>query len=102
MIVYDFASEEVTRTDEDGNEYTTERRGSLQVWFFDSDPQSDPPDQTYDWRADNANLRWSVDTYPVEVKSECVSAEVANSNTLNSNRIVQIIADGALENIERR
>jgi len=102
MIVYDFAAESVTRTDEDGNEVQSERRGELQVWFFDSDPATDPPDQTFDWRSADAQLTWSNDEYPVEAKSECVYAEIASVYPNLGEREIRILGEAALEKIEER
>jgi hypothetical protein len=102
MIVYDFETITETRIDEDGNEYQTEIRGPLQVWFFDSNPDTDPPDQTYDWRAADDNLTWSNDQYPIQVKSECAFAEVAEVYPNLGQREIRILGEGALEKIEQR
>lgn len=76
MIVYDFETVTKTRTDEDDDQYQTEIRGPLQVWFHDSDPSSDAPDQTFDWRPADAQLKWAQDRYPIEVKSVCAKREI--------------------------
>lgn len=102
MIIYDFNTVTETRTDEDGNEYQTEVRGQLQVWFFDSDPQSDPPDQTYDWRAAGDSLTYATDQYPIQVKSECTFAEVAEVYPNLGQREMRILGEAALERIEQR
>lgn len=102
MIVYDFADKQVTRTDDEGNDYQTTIRDVLQVWFFDSDPTTDPPDQTFDWRAAGTQLTWSNDEYPVEVKSECAYAEIASVYPNLGQREFRILGEAALEKIEHR
>lgn len=102
MIVYDFAPETVQREDENGNIVESQRRGPLQVWFFDSNPATDPPDQTLDWRADGMQLSWSTDDYPAEVKSECVFAEVAEVYPNLGQREIRLLGEAALERIEQR
>lgn len=102
MIVYDFAETTETRTDENGNEYQTTIRDDLQVWFFDSDPASDPPDQTFDWRSAGDNLVWSNDTFSVQVKSECTFAEIAEVYPNLGQREIRILGEAALEKIEQR
>jgi len=99
-IYYDFEMVTETRTDEDGIEYQTELRGPLQVWFFDSDPATDPPDQTFDWRSAETHLTWSNDEYPVEVKSECVLSEMLDAYPARSQRVFRIIAEAAMEDIQ--
>lgn len=100
-IYYDFAAVTETRTDEDGNQYQTDIRGPLQVWFFDSDPATDPPDQTYDWRANEDQLTWSNDEYPIQVKSECAFAEIASIYPNLGQRGIRILGEAALEKIEQ-
>lgn len=105
MIVYDFEMVTETRTDEDGNEYQTEFRGPLRVWFSQSDPNADEPDRTYDWRADETQLTWAQDRYPVEVKSVCakqeINAELSGSQPF-SQYVFEIYRDLMIEQIEQR
>jgi len=103
MITYDFKPETVTRTAaETGEQTTSERRGALQVWFHDSDPASDPPDQTYDWRAADDQLQFAAGQYPVQVKSVCCYREAAAAFPSRSRRIIRIVAEAALERIQQR
>jgi hypothetical protein len=103
MIIYDFTTETVMRTDSETGEQTTDkRRGALHVWFHDSDPEADPPDQRYDWRAADDQLRFAAGQYPVQVKSVCAYREVAAEFPSRSRRVVRIVAEAALERIQRR
>ncbi len=103
-IYYDFETVTETRVDEDGNEYQTEKRGPLKVWFSKSNPDNDPADQTYDWRSDNAQLTWAQDRYPIEIKSVCAEREIngeLSGNQPFNKYVFEIYRDLMTEQIER-
>jgi len=77
-IKWDFATETVTRTDEDGNQTTTERREDLRVWFHYSDPVFDAPDQRIDWRA--RGLSVSTPSVPKIVNCAMLPARISKSD----------------------
>jgi hypothetical protein len=102
-IQWDFATETVTRTDQDGNQTTTERRGDLRVWFHYSDPTLDNPDQRIDWRAEGLSV--STPSVPDIVKSHAVTSEVdaiLAASDPDLEKAIRVLRDAAGENIEER
>lgn len=102
-IQWDFATETVSRTDEDGNQTTTERRGDLRVWCHYSDPTFDNPDQRIDWRAEGLSV--STPTVPDIVKSHAVTSEVdaiLAASDPDLEKAIRVLRDAAGENIEER
>lgn len=81
--------------------------GDLAVWFYDADPSEDPPHQTVPYDGGFRFQRKSDGDYiaPVDVKKTACWEEVTAEFTANNEvtfRIVRILADAALERIERR
>jgi len=111
-IKWDFATETVTRTDQDGNQTTTERRGDLRVWCHysdpvfdapDQDPVFDAPDQRIDWRA--RGLSVSTPSVPKIVKSHAITSEVdaiLAASDPDLEKAIRVLRDAAGENIEER
>ena len=106
-IHWNFKTVTETRTDEDGNEYETEIRGPIQVWFHDADPASDPPQQTVDWQAMGLQPTTGADVveYPIAVKRYAAKAEIdgeLSGNQPFNKRVSKIYRDLMTEQIEKR
>lgn len=102
MIVWDFGTTVETVPREDGTEETVEKRGDLLVWFHDSDPATDQPDQRVDWRAVAGEISVSSETAPELVKSEACYREIAAVYPNMGQREIRILGEAALEKIEQR
>ena len=96
MIHWEFQTVTETRIDEVGNEYQTELRGPIRVWFHDSAPETDEPDQVIDWRARGLNI--SVPGAPDAVRDIAAMDEL---QTADSTRAAKIRNDLLTNNIER-
>lgn len=96
MIQWDFEAVTETRTDEDGEEYQTELRGPIRVWFHDSDPEDDEPDQIIDWR--EQGLHVSTPGTPDAVRDIAAVDELADAD---DSRAAEIRNDLLTNNIKR-
>jgi hypothetical protein len=102
-IQWDFATETVTRTDQDGNQTTSERRGDLRDWCHYSDPVFDAPDQRIDWRAEGLSV--STPSVPEIVKTHAITSEVdaiLAASDPDLEKAIRVLRDAAGENIEKR
>lgn len=95
-----------TGTDEDGEPITeVQGNGDLLVWFHDSDPAADDPDQTVS--SDDHEFNWVRRRddliAPIEVKQEAAWNEALEEYGANgtSERLIRILAEAAFERIER-
>jgi cytochrome oxidase Cu insertion factor (SCO1/SenC/PrrC family) len=105
MIVFDFDTVTETVTRPDGTEETVEKRGDVRVWFSQSDPETDSPDQTYDWKAETGGITLSAGDYPTEVKSVCAKREIDSELSGNqpfNQYVFEIYRDLMTEQIEQR
>jgi hypothetical protein len=102
-IYWDFDTETVSRTDEDGTQTTSERRGDLRIWCHYSTPGIDSADQRIDWRARGMSV--STPQVPRIVKTEAVSDEVdriLSATDPDLEKAIRVLRDASTEDIERR